>query len=413
MPTLDDFHPFDREVVECPYPFNRVLREDAPVYRDPDTGFYLVAGYDLVSAILKDPGRFSSRFRDALRPWDTFPEEARNILSEGWPATEILLTADPPDHAKSRALVTKAFSMKRVKAMMPFMEQTVDDLLDRLIPQGQMEFRDDFALILPLMITARQFRVPDHEMDQIKHWSDIFAAQLGQEPKPDAAIIAEAREMVAFQKYFAAKLDDVRADPGDEIISVIAQAMDDPDDPLSLADALEIINQAFVAGHETTTSAMTSGMRLLIENPDQLKALQDDPSLIPNFCEEVLRLESPTNNMWRIAREDVELAGVKVPRGAMLMLRFGSANRDEAKFGTDSEQMDVCRRDARDHLAFGAGPHFCIGALVARQEMHKAFERLLARATNFRMAPGHDAPTHMYSVLLRGLEALHIEFDVI
>ena len=413
MPTLDDFHPFDREVVECPYPFNRVLREEAPVYRDPDTGFYLVAGYDLVSAILKDPGRFSSRFRDALRPWDTFPEEARNILSEGWAATEVLLTTDPPDHAKSRALVTKAFSMKRVKAMMPFMEQTVDDLLDRLIPQGQMEFRDDFALILPLMITARQFRVPDHEMDQIKHWSDIFAAQLGQEPKPDTAIIAEAREMVAFQKYFAAKLDDVRADPGDEIISVVAQAMDDPDDPLSLADALEIINQAFVAGHETTTSAMTSGMRLLIENPDQLKALQDDPSLIPNFCEEVLRLESPTNNMWRIAREDVELAGVKVPRGAMLMLRFGSANRDEAKFGTDSEQMDVCRRDARDHLAFGAGPHFCIGALVARQEMHKAFNQLLARATNFRMAPGHAAPTHMYSVLLRGLEALHIEFDAI
>ncbi len=411
MTELADFHPFDRDVVECPHAFNKLMREEAPVYLEPNTGFYLVSRYDLVEGILKDPDRFSSRFRDALRPWDTFPEEARNILSEGWPATETLLTTDPPEHAKGRALVSKAFSLKRVKGMQPFMEQTVDDLLDRLIPQGHMEFREDFAAILPLMITALQFRVPDDEIDEIKHWSDIFAAQLGQEPKPDEAVVQEAREMVAFQRYFAKKLDEVRADPGDEIISVIGKAMDDPDDPLSMADALEIINQAFVAGHETTTSAMTTGMLMLIENPDQLKLLQDDPSLIPNFCEEVLRMASPTNNMWRIAREDVEIEGVKIPKDAVMLLRFGSANRDEAKFGAESEKMDVCRKDARDHLAFGAGPHFCIGALVARQEMQKAFERLLARATNFRLAPGHEAPEHMYSVLLRGLQALHIEFD--
>ncbi|MFN3232074.1 MAG: cytochrome P450 [Alphaproteobacteria bacterium] len=411
MNQLSDYHPFDREVVECPFDFNRLMRRQAPVYLDPNTGFYLVSRYDLVQRILKDPGRFSSKFSAALRPWDSFPEKAREIMGQGWPATEILLTTDPPDHARSRALVSKAFSLKRVQGMQPFMEETVDRLLDRLISQGHMEFREDFALVLPLMITAQQFRVADDEVDQIKHWSDIFAAQLGQEPKSEDEIVNEAREMVAFQKYFAAKLDEVRADPGDEIISVIGQAMDDPDDPLSMADALEIINQAFVAGHETTTSAMTAGMQLLIEHPEQLKLLQDDPSLIPNFCEEVLRIESPTNNMWRIAREDVELEGVTIPEGAVMLLRFGSANRDEAKFGAESEKLDVCRKDAREHLAFGAGPHFCIGALVARQEMRKAFERLLARATNFRLAPGHKAPEHMYSVLLRGLQELHIEFD--
>jgi cytochrome P450 len=150
-------------------------------------------------------------------------------------------------------------------------------------------------------------------------------------------------------------------------------------------------------------------MLLLVQNPDQLAKVQANPELVKNMVEEVLRLETPTNSMWRVVKQDAELGGVAIPKGSMVMLRFGSGNRDEAKF-PDPDRFDVERKNANLHLSFGRGIHTCIGAMLSRKETNVAFRRLLARMQGFRLAPGNDLKHHS-NVLLRGLRRLEIEYE--
>ncbi len=164
-----------------------------------------------------------------------------------------------------------------------------------------------------------------------------------------------------------------------------------------------------MAGNETTTNTLTGGILNLIENPRELAKVEADPTLIKRMIEEVLRLESPTNSMWRVVKQDVLLGGVTIPQGAMVLLRFGSGNRDAARFA-DPDRFDVTRVNAHMHLAFGRGIHACVGAMLSRKEMEVAFRRLLQRLKNVRLAPGNDLKHHT-NLLLRGLKRLEINFD--
>ena len=173
---------------------------------------------------------------------------------------------------------------------------------------------------------------------------------------------------------------------------------------------LSILQQLLVAGNETTTSAIAGGIYELAQNPGQLQALQNDPSLIPNAIEEIVRHQSPTAGIWRKVTVDTELGGVVIPEGSMVMIRYASANRDESVFD-DAEHVDVCRHNAGDNLAFGQGVHFCLGAQLARKEMSVAFSHLIARTANWRLTEGKNSGRHWPNMLLRGLQELHITFD--
>jgi cytochrome P450 len=173
---------------------------------------------------------------------------------------------------------------------------------------------------------------------------------------------------------------------------------------------LSILQQLLVACNETTTNLIASGMMLLCQNPDQMNAVVNDPSRIANFVEEALRIESPVQGLFRLAKSEVELGGTKIPAGARLVLMYGSANRDEGQFA-DASRFDVCRSNAKTHLAFGQGVHFCIGAALARLEGKVGFEMLLGRLRNIRLGNGANDLTHAPSFILRGLKQLHIEFD--
>jgi cytochrome P450 len=164
-----------------------------------------------------------------------------------------------------------------------------------------------------------------------------------------------------------------------------------------------------VAGNETTAACIAEGLLLLVRNPDQQALVREDPSLVPNLVEEVLRLTTPTANMWRKATATTALGGVEIPEGSMLLVRYASANRDEAHF-PDAGRFDVRRENAAEHLAFGHGIHFCLGAMLARKEMQVAFRTLLARLSDLAIEPGHPEPRHKPSVLLRGLCELHLTF---
>ena len=405
---LTHFDFFDPEVIEDPFEFYRAARQEAPVYRLPDTDIYFVSRYADVREALKRTDVFSNRITDKLNvPLKS--EEAIKIYEQGREPADTLITLDPPRHKVYRSLLNRVFSKKRVEAMHDYMVQMTNEIIDHWIDDGEVDLLNDFCAPFPIWVIADQLGVPRKDMALFKHWSDCFASRLSGFASEDKEV-EDARAILAFQHYFIDKVDQLRAAPQDNIISDLAQARIDDDRLLTYEELLSIIQQLLVAGNETSRATIAGGVLHLIQNPDQFQRLQADPSLIPNAVEEILRLETPSCGLWRVVTADTQLAGVDIPKGAMLMVRFASANRDEAVF-EQPEQMDVCRRNASDNLAFGQGVHFCLGAQLARKEVQVAFEYLLARTENWRLTPGKNNLRHWPNQILRGLEELHIGFD--
>lgn len=411
-PALADVHPFDPAILESPWSYYRQLRAEAPVYQDPHTGIFHIASYELVLEALKNHGVYSNRFAPAMGgslAGDSPDPELQELAERAYPAVDTMLTADPPEHKRFRGLVNKAFTPRRVGRIAAEIETLADELIDAFELDGECEVVSQFAVQLPLTVIADQLGVPRSDLAQFKRWTDGFTAQLSGLASGEDAVEAVKR-ILEYQQYFAARLEECRAAPRDDIISDLVRARIDGERPLDTAESLSIIQQLLVAGNETTAASIAEGLLLLIQNPDQLAIVREDPEVIPNLVEEVLRLTSPTANMWRKAKKASVLGGVEIPEDSMILLRYASANRDEKRF-EDPDRFDVRRHNAGDHLAFGHGVHFCLGAMLARKEMDLAFRKLLGRLDGLRLAPGHEAPRHKPSVLLRGLAELHIAFD--
>lgn len=410
---LSDYNFFDPEVIECPYEFYKLAREQAPIMElppaIPGAKFFLVTRYDLVVEILKNVEVFSSNFSSLLSGKEEQDAEIQKIQAQGWPQVNTLLTADPPEHERFRVLVNKAFTASRVKKMQNYMEQIVDELIDRFIDKGECEFISELAVPLPVKVIATQLGVPQADLPKFKKWSDSFIARLGRMISREQELEC-VKDIVAFQHYFHNVIEERRKEPQDDLITDLVQAEVAGERSLDTAELLNIVQQLLVAGNETITNAIAGGMLLLIQNPEQMALVQEEPSKIENLVEEVLRLESPTAGMWRVVQQDTELEGIQLPAGSLVMVRFDSANRDLAKF-EDGERFDLCRQNAGSHLSFGHGIHFCVGAMLARKEMQVTYERLLLRLKNIRLAPGKNDLKHFPNVLLRGLKHLYIEFE--
>lgn len=406
--TLQDYDFFSEEVLECPFDFYKLLREEAPVYLLPGTNIYLVTRHADIRAMLKDTGTFSSNFAHLLSGPDE-PDEVKVLYEGAIEPANTLLTQDPPRHRVYRSLVNKVFSAKRVEKMHDYIEEIVDDLLDSFVDDGECEFIAAFASPLPLMVIADQLGIGRELMPEFKKWSDALAARLGQmaDLEEQKAI---ARSVMEFQKYILEVIESRRVEPRDDMISDLVNTEIDDGRRLNDAEVISIVQQFLVAGNETTTSSLAGGLLSLIQQPEQMQMLMDDPTRLENTVEEILRTETPSAGLWRAVTRDVEVNGVQIPGNSVVMLRYASANRDEQVFD-DAEQFDVCRRNASDHIAFGQGTHFCPGAMLARKEMILALSKLFARITNIQLAPGKNDLTHWPNVVLRGLKELHITFD--
>ena len=406
--TVADFDFFDPEVIESPFEFYQLLREQAPVYQLPGTNIFMLSRLADIKLALKDTATFSSDFVHLLKGPEASPEAAQ-FYADGVEPVDTLLTMDPPRHRVYRSLINKVFSASRVKKMQPYMEQIADELIDGFIDRGECEFVSDFATPLPVYVIADQLGVPRSDLRSIKIWSDAFASRLGGMASPEEEL-ENARHILEYQRYMTAVIEDRRENPRDDMISDMVNIEIEEGRQMSLPEAISMIEQLLVAGNETTTSALSGGLLSLIQLSDQMQLLLDDPAMIDNAVEEILRLESPSAGLWRVVTCDTAIRGVEIKAGSSLMLRYAAANRDEAVFD-QSEEMDVCRRNAKDHLAFGQGTHFCPGAMLARKEMQVAYTRLLQRLTNIRLAPDKNDLTHWPNVVLRGLKSLHITFD--
>jgi len=411
---LAEINAFDPEVLNDPYVYFRRLREEAPVFRDPKTGIVSVSTYDLIMEVNRQPLVFSNKFSAALRAGtvNAMDSEEMAILASGVAPIDTMLTADPPEHTRYRKLAMQAFTHKRVEQMGEIVAKITNDLIDTFIADGYCEFKSAFANHLPMTMIADALGAPRADMDRFHRWSDAFVVQLGGVSDRETRLEA-ARRIVEFQRYFVERIEEKRVHPTEDVISDLVHAtLAEEGDPRGMnhEELLSIIQQLLVAGNETTAHTLTAGLYYLTADPDLRARVLADADLVPGFVEETLRLLSPTNNMWRVVTRDADIGGFPVKQGEILLVRFGSGNRDETRF-PEADRFDPARPDPRAHLAFGAGIHTCIGAQLARKEMVTAFPIILQRLRNPRFARGKNSFRYDPNVLLRGVRELHIEFD--
>ena len=417
--AVADFNLIAPETLECPYPFYEALHEEAPVHFVPELGMAVVSTYDLLTEVVHDPITYSSAIPTG--PADLVGEQAEAVDEELAELRRInlrssaptLLAADPPHHMRYRSLVNKALSARRVAGMEGYVRELVTGVIDDFIDDGKCDFTKQFADEIPMAVVADQIGVPRADLKDYKKRADAAIGGIERQipPEEERAILKGAAEL---QDYFLMRAQERRENPQDDILTTLATAeMDHPEDgrrPLNDSEILSILQQLQVAGKETTAHCIGSTMLLFIENPDELTKVQADPSLILNMVEETLRAETPVRALFRTTTKPVTLGGVDLPEGQLMMLIYAAANRDENQF-ENAADFEVERENAREQMAFSAGPHYCIGAALARMEIRVAFEEVLKRMKNFRLDPEYPAPKHQTSYILRGLEELHIQFD--
>jgi cytochrome P450 len=405
--SLADYDLMDPAVQQCPYAFYALTRAQAPLYRMPGTGFWLVTSFDLCREVIRQPDLYASGVSPmALKPGGVLPEVVAEF-GKGWLPLASCSTSDPPRHTRVRAFLEPLFTVKRVRAIRPLIDRTVAQLLDGLGDRTEVEFVREFSHPLPMIVIAELIGVPSVDLARFKAWSDAIVEPFSMMVSPEREVEC-ARLVVEMQHYFAALLEDRRRAPRDDLLTAVVRASDDPALHFDMREQLTILTIDLLAsGNETTTAAITSGMKLMIENPQVVAELRREPQLLGNFVEEVLRLESPAQGMFRRVTRDTTLGGIELRQGELLSLRFGAANRDEGQF-PGAESVDLHRSQPGKHLALGIGRHHCIGAQLARQEIASAVAALLERYESFALTPGRDAPAYTPSFFGRNLYTLHV-----
>ena len=411
---VHEIMPMHPSLLACPAVMNRRLQREAPVYQDPASGIYFISRYDDVVAMSMDHETFSSvmPFGPAQgRVEGNDDDELQQIMSQGYPNVPTMLTQDPPLQRRYRKFVDGSFAPKPLKALEPFIERTSNELIDAFIDDGQCEFLSAFGVQLPLRVIASQLGTPEEDLHLLRKWTEAFIGNLSQQLDREGLLQA-ARDMIEFQHYFKEKMDERRREPRDDILSKVVNASIDGEKPLEDAECLSMLSQILVAGNETTSSALTEGMLLLIRNPDQYEIVRNDPSpqRISALVEEVLRISSPSANMFRRTTKDVTLHGVTIPENSVCFARFAAANQDDDRF-PDALKFDLERPNLKEHVAFGKGVHHCLGAALSRREMNVGFKVIFERMENFRLVPGSPEPQFAPNALLHGLTELQLAFD--
>lgn len=394
---------FGPEMLADPYPVYHRLRAAQPVFWAAALDAWVVTSYEAVSLGLRDAARLSS---------DRFGRVRQRLAAKGLDAVvddrvRSMIHRDPPDHTRLRGLVNKAFTPRAVDAMATHIQGLVDELLDAVQARGRMNVIADFAYPLPVMVIARMLGVPPEDRDRFKQWSDeISIALSGDVTALDEATlrrVAAAREELV--DYFRAIVAQRRQVPGDDLLTALVRA-EEGGGRLTEDELYSTAVLLLIAGNETTTNLIGNGLLALLRHPEQQQRVWADASLVAGAVEEMLRFDSPVQLTTRIAKEDLELHDTKISRGQAVYLALAAANRDPAQF-PEPDSFDAGRADNK-HIAFGAGPHFCLGAPLARLEAQVALGTLRKRFPNLRL--GAEQVEYRNNFNLRGLKALPVVF---
>lgn len=398
----------DPELRACPFAAYDQLREECPVYRDPVTGFYVLTRFADVKKALLNHAALSNRTGLITSRDSSVAAQVEAMFAEqGWPQRDTLVTNDPPSHRMYRALVERAFDALKVAKLEEYIARTCDELIDAFAAEGRVEFVSRFAERLPVMVIADQLGVPIEDLAKFRRWSDATVEVIdpGIDPARELEITGD---LIAMQHYFADRIEHARRSPDDKLLSQLVHAEVDGRG-LDQSELVSLMQQLLVAGNETTVAALTHGVKRMIENPEARAAMIADNSLIPQFVEEVLRLDSPIQGLFRKTKAEISIGDTVIPAGAIVQVQYGAANRDADVF-SDPDHLDLDRDNVKKHLAFGAGIHLCIGNQLARAELRIAFQAVLQRLHNLRFAPGETFSSGN-SFVAYALSRLNVEFD--
>jgi cytochrome P450 len=403
------FDPLSPEQLADPYPVYTRAREQAPVFYSEAHGVWVVTRYEDVAAVLKDHNTFSSANAVSSTVGER-PQQVKDVLATGYPLSPTLTDSDEPVHGRLRGLVNRAFTHQRVAALEPFLLQTANNLIDAVASDGHADLIEQFGWPFPLAAIAEILGVPQTDLPDLHRWSYdwLCLQQAADEPVEDQ--VRYARSVVAMQHYFMEALEERTGNPRNDLMSALLSAHHEGEEPLSMVEAMRVPMNLVIAGHVTVTRAIGNAIVLLLDHPDQLELMLQEPDNVPGSVEEILRLESPAQGLFRTATRDATVGGVDIPEGARLMVHYGSANRDEDVFENAAE-MNVCRAHLARHVAFGRGIHVCVGAPLARLELRLTLPLLFRRLPNLRLRG--ERPTQRDTIFFaRGFKHVHVEWDV-
>jgi cytochrome P450 len=401
-PVDESFDPLSPEFLADP--FAVMAKVQAPVFFAPSIGYYVVTRYTDVEEVFKHPATYSAAAAQApLVP--LAPEAQQILLAGGHRPQPSMASLDQPAHARLRKPAARAFSMKRVTAMIPAIEAAAAQLLDAVRGEPEFDLVAALAFPLPANIVFSLMGVPEQDYGQLKQWCGYRAALSWGRPAPEDQVEI-ATSMAAYRRYMRSLVDLKVATPGDDLASDLVAIHDEAPDRLTLDECASILFSLSFAGHETTTGLITNTVRRLLEDPARWDEIVKQPDLIPKAVEETLRYD-PSVAVWRrVTTRPVALAGVDLPEGARLYLWLAAAGRDHAAF-PEPDRFDLHRPDAERHLAFGKGQHFCLGANFGRLEAQIAVAELARRYPRLRLAPDQEFTFHA-NISFRGPQILNV-----
>jgi len=397
------YNPFEPGFTANPYPQYAAMRAQDPVHLTP-LEFWVLFAYEDITRFLKDP---TLSVEDA----NARPTAIDQILIEAVGdrvdrGSRAMLNVDPPDHTRLRKLVTKAFTPRVIENLRPRIQELVDGMLDEGQARGEIDLIADFAFPLPFEVISEMLGVPAKDGEKLRGWSGMIVRSLEPIVDPNLArAIADASDHM--YEYVGEMIAKKRKEPGDDLLSALIAA-EEQGDMLSDDELQEQVLLLYIAGHETTVNLIGNGVYALLNNRDQFERLRDDPSLMPNAIEEMLRFDSPVQMTRRITLRDVEVDGKTIEKGSFCGLVLASANRDAAHWGPTADQLDVTRADAHQHHSFGGGAHYCLGAALARVEGQVAIGSLTRRFPKVEQA---GDPEWNGRINLRGLERLPLALN--
>lgn len=407
----------DPAISAHPRKYYAAMRQLDPVHWDEKLGMYLISRYEDIAAIQQDPITFSVNKGYHTQQAKGFQDEYQEILKrDGGGYFPDAIMSDPPYHTRIRKLMESAFTAHRVKELEPRIAGVVSDLIDSIADRGAADAIHDFAVPLTIRIICEQLGLDWSIKDRIQRWSIAVTAQIGRMQDREQ-MVAHAAEICDLQNYLAAKMEERRKDPREDMISDIVHARIERDDgtvdTLTFSEAISSIRALLIAGNETTATALGNLFYILATRPEIAQLLKDsvdDDRLLNRFVEELLRIEPPVRGLSRMTTREVELGGKLLPAGAHLLLMYASAN-DQADVFPDPRSFDINRPNIGRHLSFGGGVHRCVGLALARMEIKVAAREIVRRIDKIQLAIAPQEITYLPTVATQSIERLPITFS--
>lgn len=393
-----------QSVLANPYPLYHKLRSEDPVHWDDSLGGWMVLRYDDVTNAVLDPTRLGSDRTTAYL--QKIPEELRDHFQ---PFVEtrsnMILFTDPPKHTRLRNMVNRAFTPRVVERLKPSIQQVTNSLIDKAVEAGKMDIIRDLAYALPITIVGTLIGIPPEDADLLRRWSNDFNRAIGGVVLPELVETAQ-NGILEMRDYFSGIVKERRKNPKNDLISSLVDVGETNSNRLNEQELVATCLMLTFAGHETTTNLIGNGLHALLNNPDQMARLRNNPSLINNAVEELLRYDAPVQLTVREAKEDLQIGNKDIKKDQRVVLMWGSANRDPERF-QNPDQLDITR-ERNQHYSFGHGIHYCLGAPLARAEGQIAINTLLQKLPDMQITS--DKLEWQENFSFHGLKSLPVAF---